>query len=808
MSTSNRANRVFGDILVDEGDSLCYSPSPVAFSRFKQAEDNKQKSKAFPFPETDVNLVKNNKAATNGPIGDSLDKENQNENVGVTKLKRIGVPPKSRKHDTGKSGKRKAQNKRNDGIMGSPLKRAMMQKTQDAVESAAKSVNKSLNAVWEAKEKVEKEKMDEAGRIREQRRAEKAEMQAFIAETENMKREALGMQRQISTHLGKAKASRELAKQESRREELMQDSYFKSEVYRDHQQESRKTEERRRRMSVEVKRNIFKENLKGKETMRLASIEEDKIIYEQRNIMSKATREAKRDYAEKRRRSFAFRNGDARRIRELHSEMEEKTLEEEHASYELKWAGEKDVEEYKRQMAQERRDSLSFRGEEFVRARNVMEQIKADDKMDDHLNLELKRAGEKDVETYKNQLAQERRDSLAFRGEEFLKGRVAIEDIKAEEKIDDHLSIELKRAGEKDVEAYKEKMAQERRDSLAFRGEEYLGARDAISQIESDNKMDEHLSFELKRAGEKDVEEYKKSLAQERRDSFAFRGEDFLRARDATSQIESDNKMDEHLSFELKRAGEKDVEKYKQLMVEERRASFARRNEQGHHHREVMEELKTLAREQDAESFVLKWAGEDDVKEYKAQQEEERRNSLAFRNQEGRRHRALDEEMHQKCIQEGHDNEILKAAGHRDIENYRKECKTRDRTSLVFRRKEAFVHRIEAEIQQEKEKEVEHESYELDAAGRRDVEEYAKECKKRRRLSLAFRATEKRRHAEWDKEQTRAEIEQRSHDTTLRAMDRLYIERAKMKERARVAMLAMRHSGSNSMMNPFATLLE
>jgi hypothetical protein len=127
---------------------------------------------------------------------------------------------------------------------------------------------------------------------------------------------------------------------------------------------------------------------------------------------------------------------------------------------------------------------------------------------------------------------------------------------------------------------------------------------------------------------------------------------------------------------------------------------------------------------------------------------------------------------------------------------------------LVFRRKEAFVHRIEVEIQQEKEKEVEHESYELDAAGRRDVEEYAKECKKRRRLSLAFRATEKRRHAEWDKEQTRAEIEQRSHDTTLRAMDRLYIERAKMKERARVAMLAMRHSGSNSMMNPFATLLE
>ena len=96
-----------------------------------------------------------------------------------------------------------------------------------------------------------------------------------------MKREALGMQRQISTHLGRAKASRELAAQESRREELMQDSYFKSELYRDHQQERKETEDRRRRMSVEVKTKNFKENLKGKEKMRLESIEEDKIIYEQ-----------------------------------------------------------------------------------------------------------------------------------------------------------------------------------------------------------------------------------------------------------------------------------------------------------------------------------------------------------------------------------------------------------------------------------------------------------------------------------------------------------------------------------------------
>jgi uncharacterized protein with PIN domain len=205
--------------------------------------------------------------------------------------------------------------------------------------------------------------------------------------------------------------------------------------------------------------------------------------------MSKATREAKRDYAEKRRQSFAFRNGDARRIRQLHSEMKEQTREEEHASYELKWAGEKDTEEYKRQMAQERRDSLSFRGEEFVRTRNALEHITADDKMDDHLSFELKRAGEKDVEAYKNQLAQERRDSLAFRGEEFVQGRDAIEHIKANEKMDAHLSFELKRAGAKDVEVYKRQIAQERRDSLAFRGEEFVRSRNAFEKIIADESF-------------------------------------------------------------------------------------------------------------------------------------------------------------------------------------------------------------------------------------------------------------------------------------------------------------------------------
>ena len=90
----------------------------------------------------------------------------------------------------------------------------------------------------------------------------------------------------------------------------------------------------------------------GTERMRLASIAEDQALYEERHEGSVAMRTARADNAEKRRMSFAFRNGHARRIREIFAEREAERKYEEHESYELKWAGERDAAAHQRQMAQ------------------------------------------------------------------------------------------------------------------------------------------------------------------------------------------------------------------------------------------------------------------------------------------------------------------------------------------------------------------------------------------------------------------------------------------------------------------------
>ena len=96
----------------------------------------------------------------------------------------------------------------------------------------------------------------------------------------------------------------------------------------------------------------------------------------------------------------------------------------------------------------------------------------------------------------------------------------------------------------------------------------------------------------------------------------------------------------------------------------------------------------------------------------------------------------------------------------------------------------------------------------LEDSSRLDVLEYVEECKMRRRLSLAYRANEKRRHREWERQKMEEEREQIHCNTKLASLDRKYEELAKQKERACIALDALRHAGCSFNVNPFAALLE
>ena len=103
-----------------------------------------------------------------------------------------------------------------------------------------------------------------------------------------------------------------------------------------------------------------------------------------------------------------------------------------------------------------------------------------------------------------------------------------------------------------------------------------------------------------------------------------------------------------------------------------------------------------------------------------------------------------------------------------------------------------------------------HESNLLDNEAWQDVNEYVKECKRRNRLSLAFRAKEKRHHFQIEKEQAGLRIKHQHHDTYLRSEDARYIEMAQLKEKARIALESFNRSPNCTFggVNPFASLLE
>jgi len=615
-------------------------------------------------------------------------------------------------------------------------------------------------------------------------------------------------------------------------------------------------------MSIEARAELRKNHRDGEERMKMAAIAEDQALIQERYESSIANRENKKLKADRRRNSFQFRNGDARRIRKLHAKMEADRLENEHASFELKWNGEKDAEAYQKQLAEDRRKSLAFRNKEGCEHRELEANMYHAEKQAEHASYELKWGGERDAEAYKKQLAEDRRKSLAFRNKEGHEHRELEANMHNVEKQAEHASYEIKWDGERDAEAYKKQQAEDRRNSLAYRNKEghrqreleanmfndekqvehasyelkWDGERDANAykkqlaedrrkslafrnkegnkhrELEAnmchDEKQTEHANYELKWGGERDADAYKKRLAENRRKSLAFRNKEGVRHRELESQIHHEEKEAEHANYELKWGGERDADAYKKQLADDRRKSLAFRNEERARHEKVMVELKVLAKEQETESLWAKWSGENDAKDYVKKLEEERRKSLQLRNEEGKRHREIDSENQSNAIQEAHNDENLRADDWRDIQEYRKACSDRDRASLCFRRKEANLQRLEEEEDRQRQEEIDEKNWKLEHAARSDVKTYIEDCKRRRRMSLANRAKEKRRHAKWERDQAALEQQKRHRDTRDRALDRRYVELAKQKELARIAMDAIRHAGCSFNVNPFAAMLD
>jgi hypothetical protein len=433
-----------------------------------------------------------------------------------------------------------------------------------------RSVNAALNAAKQAKEKALKEKVEAAAMIRSLWKEEKEEALEFIEESKKIRQEQLDLQIQLSSQFSRAKARRNLQQRQVKREQSEKDSLFKSNVAVEHQRKIKELEEKRRRESIVTRAKIRDNHRQGEEKLKLLKLEQEKALLEERESTSQAFQLYKMDRLASAKKNYQFRNGDAIRIRELHNRMEAQRLMEKHESFELMLAAERDVDEYRRGLAEKRRQSLNSRNAEASKQRLLTEQDLSTKKQLEHESYELKAEAERDVANYQKKLEQQRRESLAFRNKEGRRHRQLSSEQEAEEKKSKHESFQLKFAAEQDVEAYEQKEALHRRMSLEQRGAASKEIRRKQLNEESEQLRQEHESWELKFAGERDAAQYREQLLEQRRKSIEQSNQVARRQRREEEKCRAQELQTEHESYELKWAGERDAQEYLHLLEDKR----------------------------------------------------------------------------------------------------------------------------------------------------------------------------------------------------------------------------------------------
>lgn len=118
------------------------------------------------------------------------------------------------------------------------------------------------------------------------------------------------------------------------------------------------------------------------------------------------------------------------------------------------------------------------------------------------------------------------------------------------------------------------------------------------------------------------------------------------------------------------------------------------------------------------------------------------------------------------------------------------------------------MNRLQEEERRIAQMQKEEANFQLETLARKDVEDYYKDCKRRRRKSLALRAKERRQHAEWKRKKAQDDVKNRAHTSYLNSLDIQHMALAKEQERAQRAMDALRGAGFKLKGNPFGDLLK
>ena len=490
---------MFGRNVFNELDtSLCYTPSPgnsktnmslvdtktkansAIFTRILEEGESTSQSTPAPTvlfqPDSSADQI----AATNNTAGKCVSfvedgKENMNNSESRIASQSVKSIRSAELHRLRASKKK------------SPMRRNLVKMTEAAIDDATSSLRnsalkpkkypadstfQSVNAGRDAKSKLFHQKAKATKSVSFQWDQDNAKAKSLHKIVEENRRQIRAIQQKLTSNHFKDKARKDEAKKLERIAELEKEYMFKSIIFQDHQQALKTERNKSRKKSIDARTKIRRNKREGEENLRMMKLDEEQAIFEVRADLHKSRMEAKKAEAEKRRKSFQFRAGDAMRIRDVRSAWSENSLREEHASHELNRKAAKDVEEYKKQMKKKSQDDIKKRNKNAHEARKREENQSYRAMLAEHESYELKWDGERDAEAYRKCMKEERRKSLANRNKESARHAEVMEELRNIAKEEEAQSFMLKFDAENDAKAYVAKLAEERRKSLQLRGVE------------------------------------------------------------------------------------------------------------------------------------------------------------------------------------------------------------------------------------------------------------------------------------------------------------------------------------------------
>jgi hypothetical protein len=473
------ASRVFGrSVFNDLNTSLSYTPSPGASKKnaslvsiLEEGESAASESTPAPTvlfkPDSSIDRIGSEKRVSFAQDG----KENMNSFESRKSLNSIRSAELSRlRASTKETPSRRNLVKMTEAAIDdatTSLKKSALKKKQN---SAVSSVYQSVNVGRSARSKNSNEKAKAVKSVSFQWDQENAKAKSLHKMVEENRRQIRAIQRKLTTDHFKDKARKDEAQKLERLAELEKEYMFKSKVHQDHQKALKLEKDKKRKMSIDARAKIRRNNREGEETLRAKKLEEDQAIFEVRADLHRSRMEAKEANAEKRRMSYQFRAGDARRIRDVRSDWKANDFNEKHISHDLDRAAAKDVDNYKKQMKKESRDDLKKRNKDANEARRRQEDRANEAMMEEQRSYELKWEGERDAEAYRERMKEERRKSLAGRNKESARHAKVMEELRSIAIENEAQSFMLKFSAENDAKEYVAKLAEERRKSLQLRG--------------------------------------------------------------------------------------------------------------------------------------------------------------------------------------------------------------------------------------------------------------------------------------------------------------------------------------------------